>query len=147
VTKALLAGLMPPPRLHRHRYHGVLAPNAQQPPLVTALAREPAPPLPNAAYASHAPARYLWAVLLARIFEGLPLRCELSRAQKRVIACATDPPAVQTILAHLGEPTTAPQLARAPGRPLWEQAPETMGAWDEAPAPVPGFVFDQRLSW
>ena len=26
-----LAALIPPPRLHRHRYHGVLAPNALQP--------------------------------------------------------------------------------------------------------------------
>ena len=33
-----LAALLPPPRLHRHRYHGVLAPGARLRPLVTASA-------------------------------------------------------------------------------------------------------------
>jgi hypothetical protein len=37
-----LAALIPPPRLHRHRYHGVLAPNAPLRAALTALAREPA---------------------------------------------------------------------------------------------------------
>jgi hypothetical protein len=53
----------------------VLAPNSPQRPLVTALARQPAAPLPKAADAAPAPARSpartLWAVLLARIFEVL----------------------------------------------------------------------------
>jgi hypothetical protein len=146
-----LAGLIPPPRLHRHRYHGVLAPNAPQRAQVSALARQPAPPLPKLADASPAPARsparYLWAVLLARILEILPLRCALCGAQMRLIAFVTDPPAVKSILTHLGEPTTPPQVARARGPPLWDPAPEPVANWDEAPAPVPDFVFDQRLSW
>ena len=33
-----LAALIPAPRLHRHRYHGVLAPNARLRPAVTAMA-------------------------------------------------------------------------------------------------------------
>jgi hypothetical protein len=53
-------------------------PSNWQRPQVTALARQPAPPLPKTADASQAPvrspARTLWAVLLARIFEVLPLR-------------------------------------------------------------------------
>ena len=127
----------------------MLAPNSPQRPLVIALARQPAPPLPKAADASHArsPARYLRALLLARIFEVFPLRCELCGAQMRLIAFVTDPPAVKSILTHLGEPTTAPQLARARGPPLWDPAPEPLANWDEAPAPVPEFVFDQRLGW
>jgi hypothetical protein len=54
---------------------------------------------------------------------------------------------VKSILTHLGEPTTPPQVARARGPPLWDPAPEPVANWDEAPAPVPDFVFDQRLSW
>jgi hypothetical protein len=106
------------------------------------------PPLPKAADASPArsPARTLWAVLLARIYEIFPLRYRLCGAQMRLIAFVTDPPAGKSILAHLGEPTTAPQLARARGLPLWDPAPEPLANWDEAPAPVPEFVFDQRLS-
>jgi hypothetical protein len=42
-----LATLIPPPRLHRHRSHGVLAPNAPQRAQVPALARQPIlPPRP-----------------------------------------------------------------------------------------------------
>jgi hypothetical protein len=61
-----LTTLIPPSRQHRHRHHGVLAPNAPQRAQVTALARQPIlpAPAPNAA-TSHAPAprssaRYLW---------------------------------------------------------------------------------------
>jgi hypothetical protein len=61
------------------------------------------------------PTRYLWAVLLARIFEVFPLRCAWCGTQMRLIAFVTDPPAVTTILAHLGEPTTPPEVARARG--------------------------------
>jgi hypothetical protein len=145
------AALIPPPRLHRHRYHGVLAPNSPQRAQVSALARQSAPSMPNAADASPAPARsparYLWAVLLARIYEILPLRCGLCGAQMRLIAFVTDPPALTTILAHLGEPTTPPEVAHARGPPLWEPAPEPLANRDESPAPVPEFVFDQRVSW
>ena len=35
-----LAKILPPPRIHRHRYHGVFAPNAPLRPLVTARAQE-----------------------------------------------------------------------------------------------------------
>jgi hypothetical protein len=86
-------------------------------------------------------------VLLARLYEIVPLRCVLCAAPMRLIAFVTAPSEVTTILAHLGEPTTQPEVARARGPPLWEQAPEPMGNWDAAPAPVPEFVFDQRLSW
>ena len=69
-----LAALIPPPRLHRLRYHGV--PNAPQRPQVAALARPPTPSLPVADPAQHAerwPARLLWAVLLARLSCSLPV--------------------------------------------------------------------------
>ncbi len=36
-----LAALVPPPRIHRHRYFGVLAPNSPLPAAVTALALAP----------------------------------------------------------------------------------------------------------
>ena len=35
-----LATILPPPRIHRHRYHGVFAPNAPLRPLVTARTQE-----------------------------------------------------------------------------------------------------------
>jgi hypothetical protein len=69
-----LAALIPPPRLHRHRYHGVLAPNSPQRPQVTALARQPAPPMPKAADASHARARALTGALAVGAAAGAHLR-------------------------------------------------------------------------
>ena len=67
-----LAALIPPPRLHRHRYHGVLAPNAPLRAQVTALAPQPPTPSVEAAPAQQhperLPAHYLWAVRLTRIY-------------------------------------------------------------------------------
>ena len=65
----------------------------------------------------------------------------------RLIAFVTDPLAVKTILGHLSEPTTPPAVARARGPPLWDPAPEPVAHWADSPAPVPDFVFDQRLGW
>jgi hypothetical protein len=82
-----LATLIPPPRRHRHRYHGVLAPNAPLRAVVTSHAglpmagsaqgsSRPAPtPAQAATEKSRSPSTYLWAMLLARIYEVFPLRC------------------------------------------------------------------------
>ena len=76
-----LAALVPPPRVHRHRYFGVLAPNSPLRTAVTtlALAATTSPPAPNpepaAAPAHRRAARYTWALLLARIYEVFPLVC------------------------------------------------------------------------
>jgi len=95
-----LAGLIPPPRRHRHRTFGVLAPNAPLRSAVIALAspvaetppaQRPAavaaapPPAPASASAEtaqepqepirHRAARYAWALLLARNYDVFPLLC------------------------------------------------------------------------
>ena len=67
------AALVPPPRSHRHRYYGVLAPHAPLRAAVTALAQVPVPaPAAFTRTPEDAPhraaARYLWALLLARIY-------------------------------------------------------------------------------
>jgi hypothetical protein len=133
-----LAALIPPPRVHRHRYHGVLAPNSPHRAQVTALAREPPPSStpPTSADApqrpQRSPARILWALLLARIFEVLRLQCRHCGGQVRVIAFITDAPSIHAILNHLGEPTSPPQSP-----PLWDQAPKPLHDWPDRPAPVP----------
>ncbi len=90
-----LSAFIPPPRIHRHRYFGVLAPNAPLRPAVTALASQPSVadadpatatlPLNEEAGAAskpspsdekpRRPAVYLWAMLLARIYELFPQVC------------------------------------------------------------------------
>lgn len=65
-------------------------------------------------------ARYVWALLLARIYEVLPLRCPKCGGDMRIIAFINEGPVMRDILGHLGEPTSAPRLAPARGSPLWE---------------------------
>jgi len=124
-----IAALIPPPRAHRHRYYGVLAPNSPMRAAVTALAPLPVTvPLPVAAVNSEDPpprraaSHYLWAMLLARIYESLPLLCPVCQAQMRIIAFITDTGTVRKILDHLGESAQPPRIAPARGPPLWEAA-------------------------
>ena len=105
-----IAALVPPPRTHRHRYYGVLAPNSPLRAVVTAMAQEassqpvkvPAEPatasdgLPGftpgnsvptqlePAPPKRSPAHYLWAVLIARIYEVFPLLCPICGGQMRI---------------------------------------------------------------
>ena len=98
-----LARFIPPPRVHRHRYHGVLAPHAKLRAAVTLIGRPDAPtpgtqllgptiPVssrkpsidPEQARPTN-PARIRWAVLLARIYEVLPLLCPAGTARSVVV--------------------------------------------------------------
>ena len=100
---ARIAALVPPPHTHRQCYFGVLAPNSPLRAAVTALAQpaqpamqvvvqaepanmsEGAPGVVTLCHASsptlepappkRSPAHYLWAVLIARIYEVFPLLC------------------------------------------------------------------------
>jgi hypothetical protein len=136
-----IAALVPPPRRHRHHYHGVFAPHSPLRRAVTACAGKsvpgstgasapgegiaPPPPVPPdppetspaepAGAPPDSPARraaaYAWVRLLARIYELLPLICPRCGTGMRLIAFITQPDAVAAILTHLGEPTTPPPLA------------------------------------
>jgi len=149
-----LAALIPPPRRHRHRYYGVLAPNSPVRGVVTALAvtQKPAPVEAGNAGGEETPvrraARYAWAILLARIYEVLPLRCPVCGETLRIIAFVNDPAEVKKILTHLSEPSEAPRLAPARGPPLWA-AVDAIRENDIDPLaqPIPEFEFDQRVAW
>jgi hypothetical protein len=100
-----LAALVPAPRSHRHRYYGVLAPNARLRPAVTALIDDTQAPSETGPDgdeqpdgAKRSPARYLWAMLLARIYEAFPLACPVCGSPMTIIAFITDPPIVHHIL-------------------------------------------------
>ncbi len=174
-----IAALVPPPRTHRHRYFGVLAPNSPLRTAVTALAApaqqaseqtgqaatgsgapgaapqgnavqtqpEPVPP-------KRAPAHYLWAVLIARIYEVFPLVCPMCGGQMRLIAFITDGAQIRKILEHIGVESEPPRIAPARGPPLWEDCDAQMGEgveiepdWDLAAQPAPDFDSDQRINW
>jgi hypothetical protein len=74
-----------------------------------------------------------WALLLARIFEYLPLVCPRCGEPMRLIAFILDPPVVERILGHIGEPTDAPAVLPARSPPQGELS---FDAGDEAVAGV-----------
>jgi hypothetical protein len=155
-----LARLIPPPRVHRHRYHGVLAPNAGLRRRVTALATgaEPDTP-PRGRSGDDAPttpartaARSRWARLTSRIYEDFPLSCPDCGAGMRILAFLTDSFTVVGILRHRGLPHTAPPLtpARSPPRRAPARDADPFLDLDQTPAfdptepdPISDFDFDQ----
>ena len=180
---ARIAALVPPPRTHRHRYFGVLAPNSPHRAAVTALATpaqpakqvvvqaDPAnisegapravplghssPPTPEPAPPKRSKAHYLWAVLIARIYEVFPLLCPLCGGQMRLIAFITEGTQIRRILDHIGVDSEPPHISPARGPPLWDDCDAQMddGAqiepadWDLAAQPAPDYEIDQRISW
>ncbi len=150
-----VASLIPPPRKHRHHYFGVLAPNSPWRELVTAqagrkLAAGSKPPRPKAADVdsgaprSGHPARYLWAQLLARIYGSFALKCSGCGGRVRLIGFITERATVRQILAHVGEPTTAPAIAPARSPPVEANAQELIAP--EAVEAVPELEFDQTAN-
>jgi hypothetical protein len=152
-----LAALIPLPRRHRHRYHGVLAPNAPLRAAAIAYGREVADaigaltevgsPPPTPASKTRSPARYLWVMLLARLFESLPLVCPNCGADMRIIAFVTEAAPVKQILTHIGEPPRPPPISPARGRPAWDVAAEQPPDWDLFGQPEPDSQFDLRIGW
>jgi hypothetical protein len=156
-----LARLIPPPRIHRHRYHGLLAPHARLRAAVVAIGRDAAAfpsaqdsaedsaetaAIPSAADRDRPPraSRIGWAQLLARIYEVLPLLCPACGGEMRILAFLVDPPVVQAILLHLGLPHRPPSLAPARGPPQTEISFDQLPDFDPAdPEPTPDFDFDQ----
>lgn len=159
-----LAAILPPPRIHRHRYHGAFAPNAPLRSLVTARAHQdkaaavqdsvgalplpaplpprasppqpedPEPQLPDVGPSRPSP----WAALLARIYEVFPLICPACGTALTFISFLTDPEPITRILAHIGEPTSPPLIHPARGPPQAEFDPGGPEPEDLAREYLPG---------
>ena len=114
---AKLATLVPPPRIHLVRYHGVFAPNAKDRPDVVpapASAEPPAAPPPR-----QRDRRIDWASLLRRVFAVDVLSCPRCDGRMKIISFITDTIAVRRILDSFGLPSShpPPEPARAPPEP------------------------------
>ena len=166
-----LAHLITPPRIHKHRYCGVLAPNAK---LRRAVIESAGPAGATLQLLQHArekmglsqteagaestgsadgdksktgiqrAAARCWALLLVRIYECLPLLCPRCGEPMRIIAFVLDPPVIERILDHIGEPQQPPIVlpARSPpqaemdfdqvaGSDEWPEMDQTVGADDD----------------
>jgi len=108
---------------------------------------EPIPPETAPAAPMHRPARYVWALLLARIYEVLPLLCPNCGGAMRIIAFITEAVVIREILGHLREPTSPPRLMPARGPPLGEMPDSDPDAADPRAQPQPDYELDQRIAW
>jgi hypothetical protein len=111
-----LAALVPRPRLHLIRFHGVLAPNAALRSQIVPGEPDQAPPTPDehgAAPSASAPTRLSWAQLLKRVFEIDMASCPYCGGPLTLIAAIEAPAVIAKILAHLGLPTRAPPRSPA----------------------------------
>jgi hypothetical protein len=122
-----LAALVPRPRLHLIRFHGVLAPNAKLRALVVPQqvlqAPEPAPQEAKpaeceASCAPHRPVRLSWAKLLKRVFDLELEHCPKCGGELKIIAAILEQPVIEKILTHLGLQARAPPRAPARGQAL-----------------------------
>jgi len=109
-----LAALVPRPRLHLIRFHGVLAPHAK-----LRAVNIPQPTHKDSApvyeHAHGQSARMSWAQRLKRVFNIDLERCACG-GQLKINAAIQDPVVIVRILTHLGLPARAPPRAavRAP---------------------------------
>jgi len=88
--------------------------------------------------------RMLWARLLARIYEVLPLLCPACGGEMRIISFITLPSTVERILLHLDLPHRPPRVSPARDPPQAEFHFDQTPAFDHtAPEAVPEFKFDQ----
>jgi len=107
---ARLAALVPRPRVHLLRYHGVFAPNAKHRPLLVGSA---SPPAQASAHADddRPTAPMSWMQRLHRVFAIDIRTCPRCGANLRVIAVVDDPALINRILEHVDARERA---ARAP---------------------------------
>jgi hypothetical protein len=118
-----LAALVPRPRLHLIRFHGVLAPHAKlRAAIVPSPAEDTTVHAADHAHAHRSPARMSWAHLLKRVFAIDSEHCPNCGGALKIIAAIEDPPVIVRILAHLGLPTRAPPRAPAQRLDLFQAA-------------------------
>ena len=100
-----LAALVPRPRLHLIRFHGVLAPNAKlRAQVVPQEPEQPEPPTQvtppaecEATCAHHRPVRLSWAKLMKRVFEINMAQCPNCGGELKIIAATLEQPVIENL--------------------------------------------------
>ena len=117
------AALVPPPRFHLLRYHGVLAPRARARDRIV-----PAQPVEESTAANRDSIRALRPAAIGcagrpcwrGCFPPTSAKCAACGGRLRIIAARTDPASIRTCLEGVGLPAMPPP--RAPPEPLFEFA-------------------------
>ena len=143
IDKNGVASLVPRPRVHLTRFHGVLAPHYKhRKMIVPAKAREePAAELVvtpdqtpmNRLTEQRKKTRISWARLLKRIFNIDVESCNLCGGKVRIISAIEDPKVIKKILDHVGIPSVAPAPKLARGPPATETMQESFELYQPSP--------------
>ena len=137
-----IAAIIPRPKIHLTRYHGVLGPHYKHrkmivpkpPPSATVTP----PEIVNVDQVSKA--RITWARLLKRVFNIDVEICAECGGKAKVIAAIEEPVVVRKILAHLGFPTRPPPILAARSRGPPDHPNQVFPDDDHSQAPA--FDFD-----
>jgi len=104
---ARLAALVPKPRFHLTRFHGVFAPNSKHRGMVTrdGKAETPLTPAPTDSPPESKERRpnMSWAMRLKRVFNIDITICRHCQGKVRIIACIEDPQVIKQILSHINQ--------------------------------------------
>jgi hypothetical protein len=134
-----LSAIIPRPRVHLTRFHGILAPHDRHRKLVVPRRPEAEPvervlselqgltPKQQLLEDKRKNQRMKWARLLKRVFTIDVETCLACGGRMRIIAAVEDPKVIKKILDHLGLPSTPPPIRAARGPPLaeWEEFNQT----------------------
>jgi hypothetical protein len=116
-----LAALVPRPRAHITRYHGLFAPHsAARRKIVKGKAAKENPSVTeNTSSETKTESRMSWAKLLNRVFKVDITECQFCRGEVKVVAAIIEKTVVERILRHLGLPAEPPVIH--PARPPPQQ--------------------------
>jgi hypothetical protein len=121
-----LVALVPPPRRHQLRFHGVYAPNARLrakavPEVVAEAACSHGRPAATSAPAARA-SRISWARLMKRVYAIDVLECPRCGSRMQTIAFVMAAEPVRKILNSMGLPADSPRIYPARPAPDYEEA-------------------------
>ena len=111
-----LVALIPRPRMHLVRYHGVLAPNASLRSRIVPKVKTETTTM-DQEKREVTPQRIAWAKLLKRVFDIDISKCFTCQGPVKVIAAVQDPAVIARILEHLKMPQKPPFIAPARAPP------------------------------
>jgi hypothetical protein len=120
---ARLAALVPKPRAHLTRYHGVFAPHSALRDQVVSKPSVGRGPTPSEMTEGHRHRAMTWAQRLKRIFAIEIERCWRCGGRLRVIASIEDQTVIERILDHLGNHSEALDLTHASRAPPGAHSP------------------------
>lgn len=89
--------------------------------------------------------RYLWSILLPRVYELMPLKCPQCGGEMKIIAFIKDQGSINEILSHMTLPIDALVLSSARGPPIeYDQVDRDI---EETFDELPEDDIDQSVSW